>query len=295
MTDVTVVTVTYQATQAFQRCLSLLWQYRRVNFDGKLTVIIVDNSPADHPTRKFVLHAKKVFDAIHDSHFEMKLIIPEENIGFGQGNNRAMAMAKDPYVILLNPDVFVPPGWIRPMISCAVKTGAGIVGTRILDTERRVVHEGIMFKPEGEPYDGVITPWPYGQPVAYEAQAVTAACMLLQRPVYQSIEFDPIYGLGYYEDVDYAFRARSEGWQVWWTPTPEVVHAKHSSWNEVDRPKLNSLCAKNLGIFLDRWKEKIVPSDQWLWEKIGNVDTAMPEEPGLTDRVLQALAKAPKE
>lgn len=291
--DVTVGIVAYQATEQIRRCLTLLFRNRRFNFAGRLTVNVVDNSPPDHPTRRFLERAKALFDARNDGHFVMKFHPMDQNIGFGPGNNRIFATSDDPFVILLNPDVYTPPGWIGPMLSVVKEHGAAIVGTRILDTEMRVIHEGIMFRQDGEPYDGVIRPWPYGRPQAYECQAVTAACMLIQRPVYSTIAFDEEYSIGYYEDCDYCFEARKAGWQVWFSPVPEVIHERHSSWNERPKSEVVELCARNLRRFRTKWGTQFVPSDQWLWEKLGALgpDQTQMVHGDDTDRTIRELQK----
>ncbi len=51
----------------------------------------------------------------------IKIIKNNENKGFAGGNNQGMAAASGDYILLLNNDVVVTPGWLERMISCAEK------------------------------------------------------------------------------------------------------------------------------------------------------------------------------
>lgn len=261
MPEVTVGVVAYKAREQLQKCISSL-MFSEVDYH----LIVLDNSPPDHETRKYLLERKQLGD-------EMTLIIPEKNIGFGPAYNRIFALCETPYFLVLNPDCYVPKKWLEPLVTCmwehdTEEHPVGIVGCYVRNPDGSPQRQGVAFKPDGEPFDMVINDWPNGKPFAYEAQAISAVCFLVRKQVIDEIQFNEVYGLGYFEDVAFSFDVRRKGYSVWWTPDIEVTHEAHSSWKGEDKKLLNDVFQENLKRFLEANKGFIIPNDQWFADKV---------------------------
>jgi O-antigen biosynthesis protein len=145
-----------------------------------------------------------------------RVLMNERNLGFAATNNRAAAVARGEWLVLLNNDLVLLPHWLEPMLAThrALGWNAGIVGNVQLDAQTGAVdHVGITFdlkaKPEHE--RRLPPPWTRWLTRRRRVPAVTGACMLVAKALWVELDgFDEGYHNGG-EDVDLCFRARANG------------------------------------------------------------------------------------
>ncbi len=146
----------------------------------------------------------------------IRVLLNDSNRGFARTNNRAVAAARGELLLLLNNDLVLLPGWLEPMLDAHRSLGerAGVIGNVQLNARTGVVdHAGIVFDPKAKPEHDRIPPrglerW--FRPVR-SVPAVTAACILVSRALWNELGgFDEGY-LNGGEDVDLCLRARASG------------------------------------------------------------------------------------
>ena len=150
---------------------------------------------------------------------------------FSALNNAAAREATGDVLLLLNNDVEMPePGWWRALLHHALAPQAGIAGARLLYWDGTLQHGGMVLGPEGRaahvlrgaPRDA----WGYeGQlAVPRDLSAVTGACMMIPRAVWDRVggmnEDLPVA----WNDVDLCQRVRAAGFRVAWTPDAVLLH-----------------------------------------------------------------------
>ncbi|MFM8337317.1 MAG: glycosyltransferase, partial [Opitutaceae bacterium] len=145
-----------------------------------------------------------------------RVLLNERNLGFAAANNRAVALARGEVLALLNNDLVLLPGWLEPMLSALERLGdrAGLVGNVQRDARTgEIDHAGLEITPAAKPVHTRRLPTRLArllQPVRPVA-AVTGACMLLRRSLWQELGgFDEGYVNGG-EDIDLGYRARATG------------------------------------------------------------------------------------
>lgn len=145
-----------------------------------------------------------------------RVLLNERNLGFAAGNNRASAVARGELLILLNNDLVLLPGWLEPMLAAHAQLGAsaGLIGNVQLDARTGLVdHAGLDLTPNAKPVHVRALPSRLSrcfQPVR-PMPAVTGACLLVARNLWQSLGgFDEGYVNGG-EDIDLCYRARAAG------------------------------------------------------------------------------------
>lgn len=145
-----------------------------------------------------------------------RVVLNERNLGYAIGNNRGAAAATGTFLALLNNDLVLQPGWLEPMLEAhaALQDRAGLVGNVQLDAATgRVDHAGLGINVTGKPVHLRFLPRPPGRwlhPVR-PVPAVTGACMLIERALWERLGgFDEAYVNGG-EDIDLCFRARAAG------------------------------------------------------------------------------------
>jgi GT2 family glycosyltransferase len=182
----------------------------------------------------------------------VKILLYKNDVGWLQACNELMGSIQTD-VILLNDDTIITSDIVRTMHKMAYASESiGVVGGKSLSTDgNTIINYGIYVGPDGNTAHKY-----YGKPKEFvkieKQQAIEGSCMYIKREVLDKIGyFDPIYGLGYREEVDFAFRTREAGYQVVSTPEAEYIHLV----SQTNGP----LNIKNdtFDIFMERWGAKL--------------------------------------
>ena len=145
-----------------------------------------------------------------------RVILNDRNRGYAAANNRAIAIARGDFLALLNNDLVLLPHWLEPMLGAhrALADRAGLIGNIQLDARTGALdHAGIVVNPQAKPVHDRSLPSAFSRfrSTIRSVPAVTAACVLVERALWQHLGgFDEGYINGG-EDVDLCFRARALG------------------------------------------------------------------------------------
>ena len=181
-------------------------------------------------------------------------------LGFAGSCNSGAEGATAEFLVFLNNDTTPHAGWLESMLQCVGEDPAvGIVGCRLLYSDETVQHAGIAFsQADGEPrhlYRG----FPGNHPAVVQTrrlQAVTGACLLVRRTLFEALGgFDSTYENGF-EDVDLCLRAAKLGHSVAYCGEAVVSHLEAVS----RRPGSSAPSgaeSQNRSEFAERWAETI--------------------------------------
>ena len=155
---------------------------------------------------------------------------------FARLNNHAIARSRGDIIVLLNNDVEVQdPNWLTEMVKLARLREVGAVGAKLIYPDGRVQHGGVATGPDGiaaHILSGLDArdPGYFGQLGLTRAlSAVTAACMVTRRVVYDEVSgFDEEFAVAF-NDVDFCLRLQDFGYRVVWTPDAVLVHHESAS------------------------------------------------------------------
>jgi GT2 family glycosyltransferase len=222
---VCVAIVTYNSGRYIRRCLQAVLAQQEV----ALEVIVVDNASTDD-TR----HILKEFRG------RIRVLQNASNAGFAEGQNMAIRATQSKWVLTLNPDVLMEPGFIANLVRAAsADSRAGAVCGRLLSIgpgfeplrEPLIDSTGIFFTPAMRHFD---RGWhePDGdcfQEMEYVFGASAAAALFRRRMIDDiAIDgnfFDPDFFV-YREDADVAWRALLLGWRCIYTPYAVAHHVR---------------------------------------------------------------------
>ncbi|MEO7598681.1 MAG: glycosyltransferase [Opitutus sp.] len=145
-----------------------------------------------------------------------RVVLNERNLGYAGANNRGGSAASGDLLVLLNNDLVLTQDWLDPMIRAYRGLGsrAGVVG----NVQRRVAdgvvdHSGVIINLKAKPEHKTALPprWMRLLAPTRRVDAVTGACALVDRALWNSLGgFDEGYFNGG-EDVDFCFRAAGRG------------------------------------------------------------------------------------
>jgi len=155
---------------------------------------------------------------------------------FAQKINEAARHARGDHLLLLNDDVeVVTPEWLTSMLEYSQDPAVGAVGAKLLYPDGRLQHVGMLIGVCGvaahafHRYPGGDSGYAGSAVVARNCSAVTAACLLTRRTVFDElgglIEAFPVD----FNDVDFCLRVRMAGYRIVFTPYAQLIHHESAS------------------------------------------------------------------
>lgn len=202
-----IIILTFNQIEYTKGCIESIKRYTPKPYE----IIFVDNGSKDGTVEWLRRIVRETPD--------YRLIENKENQGFAGGNNQGMAEARGEYIVLMNNDVVVTPGWLDRMIAVAERNPKiGMVGpmSNYVSGPQRVSQVGYdtttltglnqFAQDYSQRRMGRVNPF----------WRVVGFCMLIKRSVVEKIGgLDERYGLGNFEDDDFSLRARLAGFEPW--------------------------------------------------------------------------------
>ncbi|HKP19057.1 MAG TPA: glycosyltransferase family 2 protein [Gaiellaceae bacterium] len=218
MDHVAVVVLSWNGREDTLQCLESL---RNVDY-RPLTPIVVDNGSTDGTS-----------EAVRAAFPEVDIVRTEENLGFAEGNNvgmrRALELGAD-YVLVLNNDVEVDPGFVAPLVEEARgRPEAGALCSKILymEPDDLIWFAGATFDPRSG-YNGRQIGYRERDDGRFEDVTETdracGAAMLVSREVLEQVGLFDAELFFYSEDVDWSLRARDVGYRHYVVPASKLWH-----------------------------------------------------------------------
>jgi len=246
---VTIVIPNYRQPQLTEECIhSIVKHTGGFSYD----ILVVDNGSRDHSTR-VLRDLERLYPQL--SHVENY-----ENYGFALGCNLGAATSKGEFIVLLNNDTTVLPGWleglIRPMLE---DPSIGIVGPKLLWPDDTLQAGGLVFSPHSKiPYH-IYQGMPKDAPCVNKRrffQIVTGACFALRaEDIIRLRGLDPEFMNGG-EDLDFCFRLRRQrGKKILYNPASVIYH------HEGKTEGRSKHIMYNRNLFVSRWRDEITADD----------------------------------
>ena len=190
---------------------------------GNYETIIIDNGSVEEKT-------KRLF-AEFSSDPSIRILPMPGPFNFSRLNNAAAREATGEILGLVNNDIEVTrEDWLTEMVALALRPEVGCVGAKLLYPDGRIQHAGVVIGLGGVAGHG--HRFARGDDPGYlnrlrtvqNVSAVTAACLVIRREV-----FERVGGLDEgltvaFNDVDFCLRVRAAGYLNLWTPFAELIH-----------------------------------------------------------------------
>lgn len=215
-------------------------------------ILIVDNQSAERATRDY-------FRSL-EGHPRVRVIPYDAPFNFSAINNFAVEASSGEIVGLVNNDIEVTDGdWLREMASQAWRPEIGCVGAMLFYPDDTIQHAGVILGAGGVANHAYL-----GMPRDYIGQmgrarlvqdlsAVTAACLLVRRSVYEEVGgLDEGLKVAF-NDVDFCLRVRERGYRNLWTPFAALYHHESASRGSEDTPEKRARFVGEVHLMMSRW------------------------------------------
>jgi GT2 family glycosyltransferase/glycosyltransferase involved in cell wall biosynthesis/tetratricopeptide (TPR) repeat protein len=200
---VSIIILAHNQLRDTQQCLASIEKHTPLKHE----LILVDNGSTDGTGQFFRGYAVK--------HSHVRVILNRANLGFSAGNNQGLACATGEFILLLNNDTVVTPGWLERMLAILESNAdcgmVGPVSNSVSGPQKISVNYSNL-----EQLPKFAAQWSAehaGQ--SAEAARLVGFCLLLRRQVVEKIGgLDPQFGSGNFEDDDLCLRAGLAGFKL---------------------------------------------------------------------------------
>lgn len=224
--------------------------------------IIVENNSTEEETFAYYKEIEK-----RDN---VRVLYYKEDFNYSRINNFGAKEANGEYVLLLNNDTeMIEPDSIKEMLDVCMRPDVGIVGAKLLYEDNTIQHAGVIIG-----FGGVAGHAFIGQDrddngyfsriiSVQDLSAVTAACLMVRRSV-----FDEVEGLNEefkvaFNDIDFCLKVRKAGYLVVYNPYAQFYHYESKSRGQEDSADKVARFQQEIGLFGERWGELLEHGDPY--------------------------------
>ena len=247
---VSIIIPTKDQVRLLQQCVDSIEQKTSYH---SYEIIIIDNNSINSDTIHYL-------DALSDKH---RVLRYPQAFNFSAINNFGATQANGEYLLFLNDDTqVIGADWLTALLEHAQRPEVGAAGAKLLYLNNSIQHAGVTlgicggaghaFKklPNNRTtYFGLAD-------LTRNTSAITAACMIIPRKLFDEVGgFDEQLKV-VYNDVDLCLRIRKQGYRIVYTPFAVLYHFESASRGRL-RP------TKEEEIFNQRWAETIRRGDPY--------------------------------
>ena len=247
---VSILIPTRDRCEMLRQCLDSI--YRATDY-RKYEIIILDNDSREPATLAY-------FEELAG---KVQVVRCPGPFNFSAMNNLGASKANGDYLLFLNNDTqVIRAEWLRAMLEQAQRPEVGAVGAKLLFPDERIQHAGVVLGMAG--LVGHAFEYEAGNQLHYfgfsdairDCSAVTAACMMMRRAVFDEVgRFDEALAVEF-NDIDLCLRLRERGYLVVYTPLALLHHYESVSRHHFPHPKDHQL-------FVKRWEHCLRNGDPY--------------------------------
>lgn len=224
--------------------------------------IIVENNSTESETFEF-------YKSIENRE-NVNVLYYDDEFNFSRINNFGEKHAKGDYILLLNNDTeIINPDCLKEMLGYCMRDDVGMVGARLYYEDDIIQHAGVILGFGGMAGHAFIGSSRFDNGYfsriisAQDLSAVTAACMMVKKSVYEEVG-----GLNEdfkvaFNDIDFCMMVRKAGYLIVYNPAVELYHYESKSRGLEDTPEKVERFNSEVARFIDTWNKELEAGDPY--------------------------------
>jgi len=257
--DVTIIIPTKDKVEVLRRCIdSILAKTTYENY----TILIVDNGSRHQETFRYY--------SSFAGNKRVRIIQYDKPFNFSAINNYARQHCTSEYLLFLNNDTeIITPDWLEEMLGLGYQDRVGVVGCLLLYGNDTVQHGGVIvgiggvaghahkfFAADEEGYFGRLH-------IVQNLSAVTGACMLVRKSVFDEVDGFSEELSHAFNDVDLCLKVREKGYLVVYTPFARAYHHESFSRGLETSGKKRERFKREIRFMQGRWGKVLRQGDPY--------------------------------
>lgn len=251
---VSVIIVSYNQWHLTARCLlSLSAAEIQGEYGLPIEIIVVDNASEHSCTSELIKWSQLPVDRGGPVRSK-RIVLNTENRGFGPAVNQGLRQAVGQYLVVLNNDTIVTPGWARGLVRHFMRNPElGLIGpvTNNIGNESKIdlisddLHSSLS---EARRYNldrgGML----------YRLRIAAFFCVMMPRHVFEMVgELDERFVPGFFEDDDYCLRVQKAGLRIACAEDVFVYHELSASFDQLSVARRQAIFDRNKSLFEEKW------------------------------------------
>jgi len=221
-------------------------------------IIILDNESTEPATHAY-------FTRIQADDPRVKVLPYPFPFNYSAMNNFGVRQAEGELIGLINNDTeVISPEWLSEMASHALRPDIGCVGAKLYYENDTIQHAGVVFVNGGVAGHSHLK-WPATSSgyfrrlcLTQNYSAVTAACLLVRKTVYQQVGGLDEENLHVaFNDVDFCLKVSEAGYRNLWTPYAELYHHESQTRGADDSPEKKARFERETAYMRARWGSRL--------------------------------------
>jgi glycosyltransferase involved in cell wall biosynthesis len=229
---VSIVIGTKDKVDILKACITSIGMSTYLNYE----IVIIDNNSTESATFAY-------FAELSEKHPKVRVVEYPQPFNYSAVNNFGVRQARGEVIVLLNNDTeIITPNWLEIMLSYVQQERVGAVGVELLYPNRTIQHAGVIiglggvaghshkyFPMEAQGYCNLLR-------TVRNYSAVTAACIMFRRAVWEQVDGLNEQLVVTFNDVDFCLKIGAAGYDIIYTPQVQLWHHESVS---VGRVHLN--------------------------------------------------------
>ncbi|MBD7910216.1 glycosyltransferase family 2 protein [Clostridium cibarium] len=226
-------------------------------------IIVIENNSEQKDTFEY-------YKEIQEKYENIKVVTWEKGFNYSAINNYGAQFATGDFILLLNNDVeVINKEWLTKMIGLAQREDVGCVGAKLYYPDNTIQHGGIIVGLGGAAAHAhrCFKRKEYGYflrlGITHNLSAVTGACLLVKKSVFDEVGgLDETFEVAY-NDVDFCLRVLKTGRVNAWTPYAELYHYESKSRGKEDTEEKAARFKGEFDRFRERYSDFLEKGDPY--------------------------------
>ena len=228
-----------------------------------LEYIVIENNSTEKATFEYYEQMEKEHDNFH-------VVTWEREFNYSAINNFGEKYAKGEYLLFLNNDTeIIEPDCIQEMLGYCQREDVGAVGARLLYQDDTIQHAGVVIGfggIAGHTFIGLHkneNSYFHRAMCAQDYSAVTAACVMVKRSVFESVGGFSAELAVAFNDIDLCMKIRAADKLIVYNPYALLYHYESKSRGLEDTPEKVARFNREIAIFAKKWPDILKNGDPY--------------------------------